>query len=74
MGSTHGQHYVPNLLLDKPLPTRNNQLWVIDITHLLLASGNWAYLCAFQDSFTRQVVGWHVMSTMPEELITIALR
>jgi transposase InsO family protein len=38
-----------------------------------LASGDWAYLCAFQDVASKQVVGWHVMATMPEELITTAL-
>lgn len=72
--STHGQRCAPNLLLDQPPPTHANRMWVSDITYLPLASGDWAYLCAFQDRFTRQVVGWHVMNTMPEELITTALR
>jgi putative transposase len=72
--STHGQRCAPNLLLEQAPLTHANQVWVSDITYLPLASGNWVYLCAFQDSFTRQVVGWHVMATMPEELITSALR
>lgn len=59
------------MLLDQPPATRANQLWS---TYLLLASGDWAYLCAFQDSFTRQVVGWPIMATMPEELLATALR
>jgi putative transposase len=37
-----------------------------------LANGDWAYLCAYQDMVSKQVVGWHVMATMPEELITTA--
>lgn len=41
---------------------------------MLLASGQWAYLCAFQDAYTRQVVGWQVLATMPEELVTSTLR
>jgi putative transposase len=45
-----------------------------DSTYLPLASGQWAYLCAFQDAYTRQVVGWQVRATMPEELVTSALR
>ena len=72
--STHGLRCAPNRLLDQPAPTRANQVWVSDITYLPLASGAWAYLCAFQDSFTRQVVGWQVRETMPEELVLSALR
>ena len=72
--STHGLRCAPNRLLDQPKPTRANQVWVSDITYLPLASGQWAYLCAFQDAYTRQVVGWRVLDTMPEELVTSALR
>ncbi len=72
--STHGLRCAPNRLLDQPKPTRANQVWVSDITYLPLASGQWVYLCAFQDAFTRQVVGWRVLDTMPEELVTSALR
>jgi transposase InsO family protein len=72
--STHGLRCAPNRLLDQPVPTRPNQVWISDITYLPLASGAWAYLCAFQDSFTRQVVGWQVRETMPEELVVSALR
>lgn len=72
--STHGQRCAPNLLLEQAPATHPNQVWGSDSTYLPLASGNWVYLCAFQDSFTRQVVGWHVMAAMPEELITTALR
>ncbi|RZK90393.1 MAG: IS3 family transposase, partial [Hymenobacter sp.] len=72
--STHGLRCAPNRLLDQPKPTQANQVWVSDITYLPLASGDWAYLCAFQDMVSKQVVGWHVMNTMPEELITTALQ
>lgn len=72
--STHGLRCAPNRLLDQPKPTRPNQVWVSDITYLPLANGEWAYLCAFQDACTRQVVGWRVLATMPEELVTSALR
>ena len=72
--STHGLRCAPNRLLDQPKPTQANQVWVSDSTYLPLASGQWAYLCAFQDACTRQVVGWRVLDTMPEELVTSALR
>ncbi|OGX84738.1 hypothetical protein BEN48_02885 [Hymenobacter glacialis] len=72
--STHGLRCAPNRLLDQPKPTRANRVWVSDITYLPLANGCWAYLCAFQDMASKQVVGWHVMATMPEELITTALQ
>jgi putative transposase len=55
-------------------PTQANQLWVSNITYLPLANGDWAYLCAYQDRVSKQVVGWHVMATMSEELITIAFQ
>ena len=70
--SPHGLRCAPNRLLDQPKPIQANRLWVSDITHLPLANGEWAYLCAYQDMVSKQVVGWHVMATMPEELITTA--
>jgi len=72
--STHGQRCAPNRLLDQPRPTQANRVWVSDLTALPLASGAWAYLCAFQDACTNQVVGWQVLATMPEALVTTALQ
>lgn len=72
--STHGLRCAPNRLLNQPKPTQANQVWVSDITYLPLANGEWAYLCAYQDRVSKQVVGWHVMATMPEELVTRALQ
>ncbi|OGX87961.1 IS3 family transposase [Hymenobacter coccineus] len=72
--STHGLRCAPNRLLDQPKPIQANRVWVSDITYLPLANGDWAYLCAFQDMASKQVVGWQVMATMPEELVTTALQ
>ena len=77
--STHGLRCAPNRLLDQPKPTQANRVWVSDITYLSLANGDWvvpgrAYLCAFQDMASKQVVGWQVGATMPEELVTRALQ
>ena len=70
--STHGLRCAPNRLLDQPKPTQGNRVWVSDITYLPLADGRWAYLAAFQDVASKLVVGWHVLDTMPEELVTTA--
>lgn len=72
--STHGLRCAPNRLLAQPKPTQANRVWVSDITYLPLANGEWAYLCAFQDMASKQVVGWQVGATMPEELVTSALQ
>jgi len=72
--STHGLRCAPNWLLDQPAPTQANRVWVSDITYLPLANGDWAYLCAFQDLVSKQVIGWQVGATMPEELVTGALQ
>ena len=62
------------MLLDQPRPTQPNRVWVSDITCLPLASGTWAYLCAFQDLCTKHVVGWQVRADMPEALVISALQ
>lgn len=45
-----------------------------DITYLPLQNGAWAYLAAFQDVYSKRVVGWQVLGSMPEELVVSALR
>jgi putative transposase len=72
--SARGLRCAPNRLLNQPKPMQANQVWVSDITYLPLANGDWAYLCAYQDTVSKQVLGWHVMGTMPAELITTALQ
>ena len=72
--STHGLRCALNRLLDQPKPTRANQVWVSDSTYLPLATGDGAYLCAFQDMGTKHVVGWHVGATLSEELVITALQ
>jgi transposase InsO family protein len=63
-----------NHLLNQSAPTAADQVWVGDITYLPLRNGCWAYLAAFQDVYTKRVVGWQVLGTMPEELVVSALR
>lgn len=56
--STHALRCAPNRLLDQPKPKQANRFWVSVITYLPLANSDWAYLCAFQDVSSKQVVGW----------------
>ena len=72
--STHGLRCAPNRLLNQPNPTQANHVWVSDITYMPLANSEWAYLCAFQDVASKQVVGWQVGATIPEELANRALQ
>lgn len=37
-----------------------NQVWVGDITYIKLESGEWLYLSAMMDRFTRQIISWSV--------------
>ena len=72
--SETGPGLAPNLLLHRANPTAPDQVWVSDITYLPMKNGQWAYLAAYSDVFTRRVVGWHVMETLPEELVRTALQ
>ncbi|AWM32211.1 IS3 family transposase [Hymenobacter nivis] len=72
--SPHGLRCAPNRLLDQPKPTQANRVWVSDTTYLPLANGDWVYLCAYQDMASKQVLGWQVGASMPEDLITRALQ
>jgi len=72
--SEHGPRVAANYLLNRSAPTAADQVWVGDITYVPLQNGAWAYLAAFQDVYTKRVVGWQVLGTMPEALITTALR
>jgi putative transposase len=64
----------PNLLLGQPAPTAPNQVWVGDITYLPLQGGGWLYLATWLDRYSRKIVGWDVCESMPEDLVSEALR
>jgi transposase InsO family protein len=71
--SRHGKRVSPNLLLDRPLPTEPNRIWVGDITYIPLVNGRWAYLATWMDLYSRVIVGWQFDDNMEEELIIQAL-
>lgn len=64
----------PNRLLGQPAPTAPNQAWVGDITYLPKQGGGWLYLATWLDRYSRKVVGWDVRESMPEDLVSEALR
>ena len=45
-----------------------------DITYLPRQGGGWLYLAVWLDRCSRKVVGWDVRETMPENLVSEALR
>ncbi|WP_156109442.1 IS3 family transposase [Hymenobacter sp. APR13] len=64
----------PNRLLGQPAPTAPNRVWVGDITYLPRQGGGWLYLAVWLARCLRKIVGWHVRETMPEDLVSEALR
>jgi transposase InsO family protein len=72
--SGHGRRVAPNRLLGQPRPTAPDRVWVGDITCLPKQGGGWLYLASWQDACSRKVVGWDVRETMPEDLVSEALR
>lgn len=72
--SAHGRRVAPNRLLGQPVPTAPDQVWVGDITCLPKQGGGWLYLASWQDACSRKVVGWDVRESMPEDLVSEALR
>ena len=45
-------------------PDAPNQLWVSDITYILLSGGNVCYLHLVTDVYSRKIVGWCLSSTL----------
>ena len=50
-----------------------NRVWVADFTYCRTWSG-FVYVAFIIDVFSRFIVGWHVMTTRPVELVTVPLR
>ena len=62
----------PNLLLQRPAPTRPNEVWVTDITYLPTREG-WLYLAAEMDLCSRRILGWSTHDTLATTLPNAAL-
>lgn len=65
-------HVYPNLLQLLPFPDKPNQVYVSDFTHISF-HGKWVYLATVMDLFTREIVGWSILSTHSTQLVLLAL-
>ena len=62
-----------NRLLGQPAPIFSDQMWVGDITYLPLVGGRWYYSATWRDTCSWRVVGWHLATQIPTELVLLAL-
>ena len=72
--SRHPYPISPNLLLEQPLPTAPNQVWVGDITYIAMANGAFLYLAVWLDLYSRRIIGWQLEDNMKEELVMAAFK
>jgi putative transposase len=59
----HDEPIAPNLLLDRPAPTKVDEVWVTDITYIPTAQG-WLFLAAVMDLYSRQILGWSLWENL----------
>ena len=75
--STHGLPTYPNLIKDF-VPMSANQLWVSDITYILIMDDEYhyhfCYLSMILDSYSEEIVGWSVGPTLDTSYPLAALR
>ncbi len=62
-----------NLLLERPAPTRTDEVWVTDITYLPTGEG-WLYLSAEMDLYSRRILGWSTLDSLDTALPSQALQ
>ena len=72
--SRHRLGYSPNLLRDRAMPERIDEVWVGDITYLPLRGGRFGYLSVLMDLYSRRIVGWEYQESMTEALVLSSLR
>jgi putative transposase len=72
--SRHRLGYSPNLLVESPPPSGMDQVWVGDISYVPLRGGEFLYLAALMDLYSRRIVGWELLNHMKEALVLAALR
>ena len=70
--SNHDLLVYPNLVKDLEI-TKLNQVWVADITHILLASKKYIYLAVVMDRYSRRFLGWQLSEYIDEQLCLNAL-
>jgi len=58
----------PNLLAERTVPSKPNQVWTADITFIPTAAG-WLYLAVVMDLCSRRILGWKLANHMRSELV-----
>lgn len=75
--SSHGLPTYPNLIKEY-IPTTANQLWVSDITYIVIMDDDchyhFCYLSLILDAYSEEIVGWSVGPTLDTEYPMAALR
>lgn len=71
--SNHRLGRSPNLLLDRPAPSRPGEVLAGDITYVPLTNGSFLYLACWQDMFSRVIAGWELADHMRSILVENAL-
>ena len=70
--STHGKAVADNLLNRQFDVSKQNEVWVSDITYLHTHAG-WVYLAVIIDLYSRMVIGWQLAEHMRAELVSQAV-
>ncbi len=75
--STHGLPTYPNLIKNF-IPTGPNQLWVSDITYIMILEGNnnnywFCYLTTIMDAYSEEIKGYCVGDTLETRYSIVAL-
>jgi len=70
--SNHHQPIAPNLLGQRFVAQRPDQVWLSDITYCWTAEG-WLYVCCVLDLFSREIVGWSMKERMTQDIVLDAL-
>lgn len=71
--SRHGFKRYPNLISAWSDITAPDEVWVVDITCIVLATGEIVYLAIVMDVFTRMIRGWQLGQACTHELCLAAL-
>ncbi|WP_091396896.1 IS3 family transposase, partial [Arachidicoccus rhizosphaerae] len=70
--SRHRYAKSPNLLKDRAMPVKMNEVWVGDITYIPLKGGKFCYLAVWLDLYSRRIIGWTLSTHMREEIVITA--
>ena len=71
--SRHNLPVAPNILGEMAPVSRENEVWVTDMTYCWTRSG-WLYLAAVMDLYSRRIMGWAASSRMTADLVSQAFQ